>query len=118
MLWAAAWKGLCMAEEPASTTTVRLSRGLLDSLPWRGGSLLHLLLFLSDQPVHFWYFDIIFASLIPCVEMVSDAVVCARGPVAVRPSSGVLIWCQHEAELCSIVCSWTAGEASTRQGAG
>lgn len=51
--------------------------------------------------------------------MVSDAVVCARGPVAVRPSSGVLIWCRHEAELCSIVCSsWTAGEASTRQGAG
>lgn len=34
MLRAAAWKGQGTAEEPASTTTARLSRGLLDRLPW------------------------------------------------------------------------------------
>lgn len=51
MLQAAAWKGLCAAEEPASTATARLSRSLLGHLP-RGLLITHAP-FLSDQPVHF-----------------------------------------------------------------
>lgn len=51
MLQAAAWKGLCMAEEPASTATARLLGACWNAC--HGGLLITHAPFLSDQPVHF-----------------------------------------------------------------
>lgn len=69
------WKEHCTgAEEPAWTATTRLCPDpLRKHSPLRSPCECS---FFTNQSVHFWYFDIIFASLTPSIEWSPGAVVC------------------------------------------